>query len=423
MKNTVDDSKPLIIIVLFILSAFFSGSETALFSLSRVYLKKIENSPQGSSKRILKLLRKPRHLLISLLLGNTFVNMAISSLTALWALEFSGLSTVLSPTKVVMLQVVITTFLLLMFSELIPKLVALASASIWAQAVSLPLLLMQYLLFPLIWIFDRFGRLVTKKHRSDSQVSARFTSEEFQNLIHSESSSRSLEDHERRMIVGLFRFKEAEISEILVPRVRIVAIDENSSIEELKELIVSSGFSRIPIYRESIDDIIGLVYVKDLLLYPEKKSIVELLRPAWFITENMKIQTLLNQFKSKKQQLAVVVDEYGGTSGIITLEDIMEEIVGDIRDEYDHDETPEFVRQDDNTCILSGMYNIRQFNHEFSTSIDPDEYDNLAEFMLEHFNHVPVVNEQYVLEDRIVLTVLEADEKSIKQIKLNQISE
>ncbi len=413
----MDDSNPLLLVALFVLSAFFSGSETALFSLSRVYLKKIENSTQGSSKRIIRLLKTPRHLLITLLLGNTFVNMAISSLATLWALKYSGLSNHLSPGSIVTIQIIVTTLLLLIFSEILPKLVALATATLWSQAASMPLVVLGTVFYPLIWVFDKFGKLVSQKHRVDSHLGSRFTSEEFQNLIHSESSSRSLEDHEKRMIVGLFRFKEAEISEILVPRVKIVGIERSSSIEELKDLILESGFSRIPVYNETIDDIIGIVNVKDLLLYPERKTISELLRPAWFITENMKIQTLLNQFKSRKMQFAVVVDEYGGTSGIITLEDIMEEIVGDIRDEYDHDEVPEFVKQDDDTYILSGMYNIRQFNHEFSTDIDPDQYDNLAEFLLENFNHVPAENEQFLLEDKILLTVLEADEKSIISVK------
>ncbi len=417
MRYTVDDSNPLLLIALFVLSAFFSGSETAFFSLSRIYLKKIENSSKGSSKRILALLKKPRHLLITLLLGNTFVNMAISSLAALWALKYSGLSNYLSPGSIITIQIVVTTLLLLIFSELIPKLIALATATIWSQTASLPLLVLNVIFYPLIWIFDRFGRMVSKKQRVDTHLGARFTSEEFQNLIHSEGSTRSLEEHEKRMIVGLFRFKEAEISEILVPRVKIVGIEENSSLEDLRDLILLSGFSRIPVYRESIDDIIGIVYVKDVLLYPDRKTIKELLRPAWFITENMKVQTLLNQFKSRKMQFAVVVDEYGGTSGIITLEDIMEEIVGDIRDEYDRDEVPEFFEKDDGTYIISGMYNIRQFNHEFSTNIDPDEYDNLAEFLLENFNHVPRVEEQFMLEDRILLTILEADEKSIISVK------
>ena len=221
------------------------------------------------------------------------------------------------------------------------------------------------------------------------------------------------------MLVGLFRFREAEIKEIYVPRVKITAIEENQSLEELKDVIVASGYSRIPVYRESIDDIVGIIYVKDLLLFPEKKSIKEFLRQVWFVTENMKVQTLLNQFKQRKLQVAVVVDEYGGTSGIISLEDILEEIVGEIRDEYDQDETPELIKKDDNTYILSGIYGVRQFNQEFSQEISVEDYDNLAEFLLAHFNHVPIVGENYRLDEQTELVVLDSDEKSIKRIQLN----
>ena len=133
----------------------------------------------------------------------------------------------------------------------------------------------------------------------------------------------------------------------------------------------------------------------------------------------MKIETLLNQFKSKKLQVAVVVDEYGGTAGIITLEDILEEIVGEIRDEYDHDEIPELIQKDEHTYIISGIYNIRQFNHEFETDIDPDVYDNVAEYLLESLNHVPAINESLMIDDILKLTILDSDEKSIKQVRVD----
>jgi len=220
------------------------------------------------------------------------------------------------------------------------------------------------------------------------------------------------------MLVGLFRFKDAEIKEIYVPRVKITAVEENMSLEELKEIIVASGYSRIPVYKDTIDDIVGIIYVKDLLLYPEKQSIKALMRSVWFVTENMKVQSLLNQFKQKKLQVAVVVDEYGGTSGIISLEDILEEIVGDIRDEYDKDEIPELIKKDETTFVLSGNYGIRQLNQEFNTDISVDDYDNLAEYLLAYFNHVPAIGESLVYEKQIAFTVLDSDEKSIKRIQM-----
>jgi len=413
----VDDGKAFIIIVLFALSAFFSASETALFSLSRVYLKKLENSDGSNAKRILKLLRRPRHLLITMLLGNTFVNMAISSFGAFLALTIAR-DYNYSQTSVIAVQIAITTILILFLGEIIPKLIALATADVLSGLISFPMMIIQYILYPMVWLLEKFSALISKKQAFDHHLGLHFTHEEFHNLIQSESSSRSLEEHEKKMLVGLFRFREAEIKEIYVPRVKITAIEESQSVEELKDIIVASGYSRIPVYRENIDDIVGIIYVKDLLLYPEKKTIQEFLRPVWFVTENMKVQSLLNQFKQKKLQVAVVVDEYGGTSGIISLEDILEEIVGDIRDEYDKDEIPELIKKDEHTYVLSGMYSVRQFNQEFSSEISVEDYDNLAEYLLAHFNHVPSVGESLKIDDHILLTVMDSDEKSIKQIQL-----
>jgi CBS domain containing-hemolysin-like protein len=412
----VDGGKAFIIVFLFALSAFFSSSETALFSLSRIYLKKLENSEGSSAKRILKLLKRPRHLLITLLLGNTFVNIAISSFGTLLALDLGAGR--LSNSMLLTLQIVVTTILILFFGEIIPKLVALSTADVLSGIISFPLMIVQFVLFIPVWILEKFSTLISSKQAIDRHTNTHFTHEEFHNLIQSESSSRGLDEHEKRMLVGLFRFREAEIKEIYVPRVKITAIEENQSLDELKDVIVASGYSRIPVYQETIDDIVGIIYVKDLLLYPEKKSIKEFLRPVWFVTENMKVQSLLNQFKQKKLQVAVVVDEYGGTSGIISLEDILEEIVGEIRDEYDKDEIPELIKTDDDTYILSGIYSVRLFNQEFSADISVDDYDNLAEYLLAHFNHVPTVGENLHYDERLEFTILDSDEKSIKQIQL-----
>lgn len=416
----MDDGSAFILIILLLLSAFFSGSETAFFSLSRIYLKKLENDRTAGAKRILSLLKQPRRLLITILFGNTFVNMAISSLATILALEIAR-NHAWKVSSVLTIQVIATTAVVIVFGELMPKLVALSTANVMAQFSSLPLQIIKFILQPLVWLVDKLSLFLSRKQAVDKHLGTHFTTEEFHNLIQSESSKHSLEEHEKKMLVGLFRFRESELTEIYVPRVKITAIEEQRSMEELRDLIIESGYSRIPVYRETIDDIIGIVYVKDLLLYPQKTSITQIMRPAWFVTENMKVQTLLNQFKTKKLQLAVVVDEYGGTSGIISLEDILEEIVGEIQDEYDHDETPELIKKDETTYILSGSVNIRQLNHEFSCDIDPDEFDNIAEFLLSQFNHVPILGETYVLDGLLEFKILECDGKSIKRVQVKKL--
>lgn len=417
----MDDGSAFILIILLLLSAFFSGSETAFFSLSRIYLKKLENKKTAQSRRILSLLGKPRQLLVTILFGNTFVNMGISSLSTLIAIGIADRNN-WNLSSVVTLQVIITTSVVLIFGEILPKLIALATATGFANLASLPLQLISYVLHPLVWLVDRFSLLLSKKQLDDKHLSSKFTTEEFHNLIQSESSHNSLEEHEKKILVGLFRFREAELTEIYTPRVKITAIEEKQSLEELRDLILATGYSRIPVYRETIDDIIGIVYVKDLLMYPEKNSITEFMRPAWFVTENMKVQSLLNQFKIKKMQLAVVVDEYGGTSGIISLEDILEEIVGEIHDEHDHEEMPELLRKEDGSYILSGSVNIRQLNQEFSIDIDPEEYDNLAEYLLSQFNHVPATGEVHRMDELLEFRILESDGKSIKRVQVIKLA-
>ncbi len=423
MFSKVDEGPLLLVILaLLLLSAFFAGSETAFFSLSRIYLKKLEQNKGRSARRILNLLRQPRRLLVTVLLGNTFVHIAISSLATLVALgiaEKHGANSSLA----LSLQVAITTLVIVIFAEIIPKLVALATANDFARITSLPLLLFSYIMYPAVWLIEKFTFLITKKHSMDAHLLPRLTAEEFNNLIQSRHSKHSLDENEKQMLVGLFRFREAKLTEIYVPRVKVVAIEAGQNLDELREMITSCGHSRIPVYRETIDDIIGVIHAKDLLLYPEKKLLTELMRPAWFVTENMKVQALLNQFKIKKMQMAVVVDEYGGTSGIISLEDILEEIVGEIHDEYDHEEILEFERVDPKTCRVSGAYGIRQFNQEFNVSIDTDEYDNVAEYLLSVFNHVPVAGETHELDGSLIFKILESDGKSIKQVEIEQLED
>lgn len=411
------DTKSLYLVLFILLSAFFSGSETAMFSLSRVYLKKLENSDGKREKKVLKLLLRPKRLLVTLLLGNTFVNMAISSFSTLIAYNLAMANGWDLPLTIT-IQIILVTIVILIFGEIVPKLIALALANEFSLLVAYPISIIQFVLSPVVWIFERLSIAISRKGATDGKIGQRFTHEEFHNLIQSESSSGSLQEHEKRMLVGLFRFREAEISEIYVPRVKITAIEENQSLEDLRALVIENGYSRIPVYHETIDDIIGIIYVKDLLLYPQKTSIVELMRPAWFVTENMKIQTLLNQFRLKRLQVAVVVDEYGGTSGIISLEDILEEIVGEIQDEYDNDEIPEFIKIENGSYLVSGNYSVRQFNQEFSREISVDEYDNMAEFLLAQFNHVPQVGELWSLDENLEFEVLDSDEKSIKQIRV-----
>jgi len=400
----VEISSSFIFIIIFILlSAFFSGSETAFFSLSKIQLKKLEKSKSKKAKRIFRLLKKPHQLLIIILLGNTIVNVAASSIAALVAIVigenlFPKTSTII----VIIFEIILMTFLLLIFGEITPKLIAFSSPEKFAGFSSFFIIILGYVLWPIIKILEQISALFTS--RKSHQIHENLTSEDFKNLFTSKATQDSLEEKEKKMIAGILRFSSTSAKEIMVPRVDIVAVDSAAGISELKEKIIESGYSRIPIFKKNIDNIIGFVYAKDILLNPEKKTIHSLLRPALFVTENINIQKLLNQFKTKKIQIAIVVDEYGGTSGLLTLEDILEELVGEIMDEYDQ-EFPPLSKISDTEFLISGMFSIAELNHEFELNIDEESYDNLAEFLYDNFNKVPKLNDCFIFENKVKFVV------------------
>lgn len=418
----MDDSlRYLILLLLFLLSAFFSASETAFFTLNKIQLKKLEGNKDSRSKRIIKLLEQPTYLLILILLCNTFVNIAVSSFSTLIAIRLNNthgwFSSNTSPILIA-IQIVITTVVLLIFGEIIPKLYAFGNSEKVAGFASSALTFLKYLLYPILKPIALIINLLSKKKSVPDQRNYNLTSEEFKNLIKSESADHPLQENEKEIIAGIFRFSKTEVREIIMPRVDIVAVEETETIEDLKFKIKEYGYSRIPVYSETIDNITGIINVKDLILNNNYTSIKELKRPAFFITENTKIQLLFNYFKANKIQIAIVVDEYGGTAGLVTLEDILEELVGDILDEYDTDEPKEIDEISDNVYILSGKLSVSEINEKFGLNIDSEEYDNLADFLLSELNHIPVEGEILELPELVKFTITSIIGQRIEFIKL-----
>jgi len=293
------------------------------------------------------------------------------------------------------------TFIILLFGEITPKLLAYSSPVKLAGFSSFILEIIKYALFPVIKILELISSFFSKNISSSE---ANLTSADFKNLINSRSTKESLEETEKKIIASIFRFSSTVAKEIMTPRVDIKAIESAEGLKKLKESIITSGHSRIPVYKKNIDNIIGVIYAKDIILNPDKNSIPALLRAPLFITENVKIQKLLNQFKRKKIQIAFIVDEYGGTSGLLTLEDILEELVGEILDEYDK-EKPEIAEISKNEFLVSGMFSIPELNERFSLNINEEKYDNLAEFLYDNFNKVPEKNENFTFENKVKFTI------------------
>nr|HPM00721.1 hemolysin family protein [Candidatus Cloacimonadota bacterium] len=271
------------------------------------------------------------------------------------------------------------------------------------------------------FMLDKLLSLITKKKDTHVNDNSSITSEDFHNFIKSKSQNHPLEENEKKIIDSIFRFSTTQVKEIIVPRVDIVGVEISETIDKAKKIITESGYSRIPVYHKRIDEIVGVLYAKDLLLNPDKKTIGSIMRKPFYVTENMKIQNLLNQFKSKKIQIAIVVDEYGGTSGLISLEDILEQLVGEIMDEYD-DEMPSITKLNDRDYIVSGMINIPELNHQFNLNLN-EEYENLAAFLFDSLNHVPQKNEKYSVENQVEFTITQIKRQRINYVKLHLLNE
>ncbi|MBT3755188.1 MAG: HlyC/CorC family transporter [Candidatus Cloacimonetes bacterium] len=416
----MSESFPVISIVGFlIISAFFSGSETAFFSLSKIQIKKLEKSSNKSSKRILRLLSNPKELLIIILLGNTIVNVAASSTAALIAISIGEeYLPQFSQSLIMIVEIIIMTILLLIFGEIAPKLLAFSSPEKTARSSSFFLEIIKYLLWPIIIILEFISSIFSAKNKAEQ---TNITSEDFKNLIKSKVTKHPLEENEKRIITSIFRFSSTDANKIMTPRVDIAGVDTSEGLQKVKEIIIRSGHSKIPIYKTNIDNIIGIIYAKDIILNPTKQSISSLLRPPLFVTENTKIQNLLNKFKRRKIQIAIIVDEYGGTEGLITLEDILEELVGEIRDEYDK-EKPNIVKLNNGTYSINGMYSISELNDKFILDIDEEKYDNLAEFIYDNFNKVPEENESFIYNELVKFTVKSVKARRIEYITLEIIN-
>lgn len=408
--------KILLLPILLILSAFFSSSETALFSLSKIYKKKLEHEKGFRNKLIIKLLNNPQDLLITILLGNTIANVTFASLSVLIAIEVAHMP----PSMAMLIEIVLVTIILLIFGEILPKVFALNFAEKYIMILAVPLYIFRIILYPVVKLLELLVKIFTPQtvHKI-SDFGTKITTDDIKNIVHESSDDIvDIKQNEREMIRSIFDFSDTTVKEIMTPRVDIVGAEINIAIKEVKNIIQESGFSRIPIYRGNIDNIIGIVYSKDIILKAEiDKGIKKIMRKCYFVPEKMKIKNLLNNFKSNKFHLAVVVDEYGGTEGVITLEDILEEIVGEILDEFDEDLITMKDLGDDE-YLINCTLDIDDIDEKFDLQLS-DEFDSFSGFLYHLFGKIPKKGESITYLQKFEFTIEELDEQRIKIVRLN----
>ena len=409
--------------VLLACSALISGAEVAMFSLTRT---DIDEGLENKSKRIQiisKLLERPKKLLATILVANNFINIAVVILFAyLGTFMFEGIT---SSILRFFVEVVIVTFLILLFGEILPKIYASRNKLKFATFMAYPLSVLDVMLSPLslpmrgftLMIHKRLGKQKTNISVDQLSQALKLTSEH----------DTTKEEH--KILQGIVSFGNTDTKQVMRPRIDIFALNSEQKYADIMPEIIENGYSRIPVYKENIDQIIGILYVKDLLPYIDRKQFdwVSLIREPFFVPEKKKLDDLMAEFQEKKVHLAVVVDEYGGTSGLISLEDIIEEIVGDISDEFD-DEDLSYSKLDDNNYVFEGKTALKDFYKVLKmedVSVFEDvkgEAETVAGFVLEISGSFPKQNTKINFKN-YVFTIEALDKKRIKLVKLTILND
>ena len=407
----------IIVAVLLILSALVSGAESAFFSLSPQDTDQLkqENSPR--SKLILDLLGKPKELLATILITNNFLNVGIVILSSFIINHFFPID---ESYLRFFIEVIGITLLILLWGEVIPKIFAVKNATKVSRIMARPLNIL-YKFPPIYWIANvliKSSKIFGGKRKATVNIS----SSDLEQAVAITKEETAEEDH--KILEGIVKFGKTEASQIMKPRVEVAAVDVEMKFSEIKQFVLDSGFSRIPVYKETADQVIGILYIKDLLPYlnqDDKFNWQSTLRKPFFIPENKKINDLLQDFKNLKMHLSIVVDEYGGASGIVTLEDILEEIVGDITDEFDEEDLV-YSKVDEHTFIFEGrtslmdFYKVSKIENDLFESLK-GEAETLGGFVIEQAGRI-LKNNEFIVVGKIKIIVESSDKRRIKTLKV-----
>lgn len=404
-----------ILFILLLLSAFFSSAETALTTFSRVRLRMLVD--EGNKRAIIldQVLNNSRKMLSSVLIGNNIVNLTASSITTIFTQRVFNLSWAVS------LGVGVITLAIIIFGEIIPKTVA----SLHAESLSLkyaPVIkFIMTVLTPVIFILNVFSSFILKIFRVNVNLnSTSITEDELRTIVGVSQEEGIIEEDEMDMINNVFDFGDACAKDIMVPKVDITMVPVDISYTELLEVIKEDKFTRMPVYKENTDNVVGILNIKDMLLNGVNRSnfnMSELMREPCFTHEKEELGDLLMEMRNKEPGMCIVLDEYGQTEGLITLEDIVEEIIGDIHDEFDEAEDKVIRQVGENEYIVEGSINLDDFNDQLDTDIDSEDYESLGGLIIEHLDRLPNKGDSVEI-DNCKLTVIKMDNKRIDLVKV-----
>lgn len=404
----------IVLFILVLLSAFFSSAETSLMSVNKIKLRSLSENGNKSARITLKLLSNSGKMLSTILIGNNIVNLSASSLaTILVQQKFQNLP--------VSIATGILTLVVLIFGEIVPKTVATLYSDRLALLYSPVIYALCWILTPVIFIIDKFARAIMLIMRIDpNKKAAAITEDEFLTVVDVTHEEGVIETKERDMIENVVDFGDSLAKDIMVPRIDVEFVEDTESYEEIVRKFRESNFSRLPVYHETNDNVIGVLFLKDLFAAGEQDGnfdITKVMRKPFFTFEFKKTADLLSELRQHKLSIAVVLDEYGATAGIITIEDLLEEIVGELRDEYDSDEEDLITRISDNEYIVDGSTKLDDINEALNLSIESDDYDSIAGHIIHLLEHIPEANEE-VSDEYADYIVKSVDKNRIDKIHI-----
>ncbi|MEE3085456.1 MAG: gliding motility-associated protein GldE [Bacteroidota bacterium] len=411
--------KVILLILLLITSGLISGSEVAFFSLTKEQLNSKSEKKSRQMHIIQKMLQNPKRLLATILITNNFINIAIVLLFASFGEDL--FNQIENTFIVLLIEIGVITFLILFFGEILPKVYANRNAMIFSQAIAFPVYIIdRYFLFFLTIPLSRITRFMESRL---GQKNSEFSIDKLSQALELTSEEETTKE-EHKILQGIVNFGNIETKQVMCPRIDVFALSVDMDMETIVPLILENGFSRVPVYTDNLDSVVGILYTKDLLPHIDQSNYKweKLLKPVFYVPENKKLDDLLKEFQQKKIHLAVVVDEYGGTSGVITLEDVIEEIVGDISDEFDDDELI-YSKLDDFTFIFDAKINLKDFykvidlEEEGIFERSKGESESIAGFVLEIAQVLPKVG-QVIKFEGYQFVIESVDRKRIKRIKI-----
>lgn len=408
--------------ILLVLSAFFSSAETCLTTVNKMRMKSMADEKVKNARIVLKLIENRTKMLSAILIGNNIVNLTASSLTTSFAIQIAQKSGFSEMTSIITGAATgILTVLILIFGEIVPKTLATMSAEKLALTYAKPVYAVTTVLAPVAFLMNQISKGLLIILRIDTKKQPAITENELRTIVDVSHKEGVIESEERQMITNVVDFGDSLAKDVMVPKMDVAFANVKLSYNELVECYSVDKFTRMPVYSESRDNVVGIINLKDLFFYQGSKkdfSIADVMREPYFTYEYKKISELFFEMKKKSIPMAIVLDEYGSTAGMLTIEDLIEEIVGEIRDEYDANEEDEITKLDDENYILLGVAKLDDIDKISGIKIESEDYDSIAGHVINLLDHFPQAGES-VSDQFARYTVLEAEKNHIDKVKLH----